>query len=94
MMNVGDIMSTVGCSVHWEISLSTPGGVQYTGGYHEFTGGFQCNGGYHEYSRGYHDECGGYHEYSGSVQYTGGYSEYTGGYHDECGGNIMSTFSQ
>ena len=32
--------------------MSTPGGVQYSGGYHEYTGG-------------YHDECGGYHEYTG-----------------------------
>ena len=37
--------------------MSTPGGVQYSGGYHEYTGG-------------YHEECGGYHEYSGGVQYT------------------------
>ena len=47
--------------------MSTPGGVQYSGGYHEYRG----------------DAIGmmsveGYHEYSGSVQYTGGYHEYTG----------------
>ena len=33
MMSVGDIMSTVGCSVHWGDIMSTPGG------YHEYTGG-------------------------------------------------------
>ena len=45
-------------SVHWGIllstvedTMSTPGDVQYTGGYHEYT-------------RAYQDECGGYHEYS------------------------------
>ena len=32
--------------------MSTPGGAQYSGGYHEYSGG-------------YHDECGGYHEYIG-----------------------------
>ena len=42
------------CAVHWGIfsilgeSLSTPGGVKYTGGYDQYDGG-------------YHDECGGYH---------------------------------
>ena len=52
--------------------MSTPGGVQYSGGHHEYGGE-------------YHDDCGGYHEYSGAVgvQYT---DEYTGRYHDECGG--------
>ena len=46
-----DIMSTVGDT------MSTPGGVQYTGGYHEYSGntmstpgGVQYTGGYHEYT--------------------------------------------
>ena len=30
MMNVGDIMTTVGCSVHW--------GYEYTGGYQDACG--------------------------------------------------------
>ena len=68
-----------GCSVHWGISMSAPGGVQYTGGYHEYTGECSVDRGYHGYSgrcavywgitmstlEGYHDECGGYHEYTG-----------------------------
>ena len=45
------VQYTEGCSVHWGISLSTPGvlitledlvstpeGVQYSGGYHEYSG--------------------------------------------------------
>ena len=58
--------------------FSTSGGVQYTGGYHEYIGGVKYTGGYHEcigegdimntlgdvqYIGGYHDACGGYHEY-------------------------------
>ena len=54
MMSVGDIMSTLGvfstpggyheytggCSVHWGVIMSTPGGYQdASGGYHEYTGG-------------------------------------------------------
>ena len=35
MISVGDIMSTVGCSVHWENIMST------LGGYHEYTGDVQ-----------------------------------------------------
>ena len=36
--------------------MSTPAGVQYSGGYHE------CSG-------RYHDECGGYHEYISAHNY-------------------------
>ena len=40
MINVGDILSTVG--------------VQYHGGYHEYCGGYhECCGGYLEYHGGY-----------------------------------------
>ena len=54
------------------------GGLQYTGGIHEYIGGVKYIGGYYEciregdimntlgdvqYIRGYHDACGGYHEY-------------------------------
>ena len=58
----GISLSTPGCSVDWEDIMSTPGSVQYSGGYHD-----KC-GGYHEYSGGcsvhwgIHDECEGYHE--------------------------------
>ena len=45
--------------------MSTPGSVQYSGGYHEYSGGFQYTGGHHEYAGGYHDEYGGYHQYTG-----------------------------
>ena len=51
-------------SVHYNEGVcSTPGDVQYTGGYHEYTGV-------------YHDVW--EYEYSGDVQYNGGYHEYTG----------------
>ena len=47
MMSVGDIMSTLG-------------GVQYTGGYHEYTGGVQYTGGViMSTPGGYQDACGG-----------------------------------
>ena len=36
---VMSVQYTGGCSVHWGISLSTLGGVQYTGGYNEYTEG-------------------------------------------------------
>ena len=50
MINVGDILCTVR-------------GVQYCGGYHEYSGGVQYHGGYHEY-------CGGCEEQSNiSVRY-------------------------
>ena len=55
------------------------GGVQYSGGYHEYRGGVQYRG-------GYHDEYGGYLEYCGGVQYRGGYHEYHGGYLEYRGG--------
>ena len=42
--------------------LSTVGGVQYRGGYHDAY-------------EGYHDACGGYLEYRGNVQYRGGYHD-------------------
>ena len=32
--------------------MSTLGGVQYNGGYHEYTGGVQYTGGFHEYIGG------------------------------------------
>ena len=44
MINVGDILSTVGCSVPWGISwvpwgiLSAVGDTQYRGGYHDARG--------------------------------------------------------
>ena len=53
MINVGDILSTMG-------------GVQYRGGYYdkcrgylEYCGGVQYHGGYHEYHGGYPEYCGG-----------------------------------
>ena len=83
--------------INVEDILSTMGGVQYRGdimstmrGYHEYRGCVQYRGGkimmhvgdimstvggYHplkfEYRGGYHDTCGGYHEYRGGVQYRG-----------------------
>ena len=57
--------------------FSTSGGLQYTGGNHEYIGSVKYIGGYHEciregdimntlgdvqYIRGYHDACGRYHE--------------------------------
>ena len=55
----GDIKSTPGAH-HDECGdiMSTPGGVQYTGGCHEYNGG-------------YHDKYGRYHKFSKDVQYTG-----------------------
>ena len=64
--------------------LSTVGGVQYRGGYHEYRGG------YLEY-RGVFSTVEGYHEYRG------GYLEYRGGCSVPCEdimmhvGDIMST---
>ena len=59
MINVGDILSTVGV-------FSTMGRYhEYCGGYLEYRGGVQYRG-------GYHDARGGYHEYRGGVQYRGG----------------------
>ena len=65
--------------------MSTLGGAQCSGGYHEYTGRCSVQWGYHEYSGGfstlgetmstlggYHDEYGGYHEY------TRGYSVHWG----------------
>ena len=52
-MSVGDIMSTLG-------------GVQYIGGYHEYTGGCSVHQGViMSTPGGYQDACGGYHEYTG-----------------------------
>ena len=81
-----------GCSIPWGISwvpwgviLSTVGGVQYHGGYHDACGGISCVP-WGVFSTvgdtilwnlstvgGYHDTCGGYHEYRG-VFNTMGYS--------------------
>ena len=38
------VQYTRGYSVHWGISFSTPGGVQHTRGYHEYSGGVQYSG--------------------------------------------------
>ena len=52
MSTVGDILSTVGCSVPWGY-LEYRGGVQYRGGYHEYRGSYlDARGGYHEYCGG------------------------------------------
>ena len=60
MINVVDILSTMGC--------------QYHGGYHEYCGGYlEYHWGY-SVPWGYHDACGGYHEYHGGVQYHRGKS--------------------
>ena len=57
MINVGDILSTVGCSVLWGDITSTGGVHDARGGYHEVPWGyhplkFECRG-------VYHDTCGG-----------------------------------
>ena len=46
------VQYTEGYSVHWGMSLSTLEDVMSTPGV------VQYSGGYHEYTRGYHDECG------------------------------------
>ena len=70
MINVGDILSTVGV-------FST------VGRYHEYRGGYLEYRGDVQYCRGYHEYHGGYLEYRGGVQYRGGYHplkfEYHGG---------------
>ena len=38
------VQYTGGCSVHWGISLSTPGGVQHTGDIMSTAGGSLCWG--------------------------------------------------
>ena len=61
--------------------MSTSGGVQYIGGYHEYIGRcsvhrrdtMSTSGGYHEYIGGYHDTCG------DTMSTSGGYHEYIGG---------------
>ena len=59
MINVGDILSTVG-------------DVQYHGEYHEYHGGVILSiVGDTQYHWGYHDTYGGYREYHGGVQYHG-----------------------
>ena len=56
------------CAVPWGV-LSTVGGVQYRGGYHEY--------------RGYLEYLGGCSVPWGDIMSTaGGYLEYRGGYHD------------
>ena len=59
--------------------MSTLGGVQYTGGYHEYTGGVQYIEGISLSTSGGVQYTGRYHEYTGGVQYTWGYHEYTEG---------------
>ena len=61
------------------ISLSTPGGVLYSGGYHDEYGGYHKYSGDVQYTGGYQDECGDIMTAAGGVQWTGGY-------HDECAG--------
>ena len=48
-----------------------PWGVQYCGGYHEYSGVILSTVGDTQYHGGYHDVRGGYHEYRGGVQYRG-----------------------
>ena len=49
----GGVQYTGESSVHWGISLSTPGGVQYTRGHIMSTlGGVQYTGAHHEYTGG------------------------------------------
>ena len=55
--------------------MSTSGGVQYIGGYHEYIGGCSVHrGDTISTSGGYHDACGGY-----TMSTSGGYHEYIGG---------------
>ena len=46
------------CAVPWGV-LSTVGGVQYRGGYHEHRGGYLEYRGGVQYCGGYHGKCGG-----------------------------------
>ena len=52
--------------------MNTPGGVQYSREYHEYSGRYNdefgdimSTAGGVQYTGRYHDECGGYHEYTG-----------------------------
>ena len=60
----GGMQYTGGCSVHWGISLSTPGVFSTLGDIMSTPEVSSTMGGYYEDSGGYHDECGGYHEYT------------------------------
>ena len=66
--------------------MSTPGGVQYTGGYHEYSGNtmstqgvFSTPGDIMSTLGACHDESGDIMSTLGNVQYAGGYHEYTRG---------------
>ena len=61
-----------GCSVPWEDILSTVGGVQYRGGYHDKCGDILS-------TVRVFSTVGGYLEYRGDVQYCGGYHDARGG---------------
>ena len=82
------------CAVPWGV-LSTMGGVQYRGGYHEYRGGVQYRGGYHDKCGGYLEYRGGYHEYRGEVILSTMGDvlkfEYRGGISWWMWGDIMST---
>ena len=80
-----------GCSVHWRISLNTPSGVQYTGGYHEYTGDVQYSGGIPWVQGDTMMSEGDIMSTVGVFSTLGGHHEYTGGYHDECGGYHVYT---
>ena len=49
---IGGVQHTGGCSVHWGISLSTPGVFSTLGDIMSTPGCVQYSGGYHEYSGG------------------------------------------
>ena len=66
------------CAVHWGISLSTPGGVQYTGGYHEYTGGVQYSGEIPRVQRGVFSTQGDTMMSVGDIMSTSGDVQYTG----------------
>ena len=78
MSTMGDILSTVRCSVPWGLSwvlwgiLSTVGDIMmHVWRHHEYHGGIPSFEIYVPW--GYNDTCGGYHEYRG-VFSTVGYS--------------------
>ena len=69
-------MSTTGLFSTLEGTMSTPGDVQYIGGYHEYI----REGGYHEHIGGcsvhwgYHDACGDIMSTLGDIMSTSGFS--------------------
>ena len=79
MINVGDILSTVGVFSTVGDIMSTVGVTQYL----KYCGGYSV-------PWGYHDAHGGYHEYCEGCSVPWGYHplkfEYHGGYHDTCEG--------